>query len=69
MCKELTAFCVLCLGITADIVWFQVTRSFGFIFLLQTALGLFLAIFIILTGRKYLTRLLSSRRKLSLALI
>jgi len=67
MCKELTILAIFLLGLLADYLWFQITKTFDSIFFLQIGLALFLLIFIILVGKKYLARRFSLRRKFSLA--
>lgn len=63
MCKELTVIWVFLLGLLADLLWFRITQTFGSILLLQIGLALFLIIFIVLVGKKFLTRRFSLRPK------
>lgn len=56
MCKELTVVTIFLLGLLADILWFEITPDFGFIFFLQIGLAIFLLTFIILAGKKYLIK-------------
>lgn len=46
MCKELTILAIFLLGLLADYLWFQITKTFDSIFFLQIGLALFLLIFI-----------------------
>jgi len=65
MRKEITMLCIFSLGILADFLWFQTTRDFGFVFLLQTGLALLLLGLIVLVGRRYLAKRSFSRPKFS----
>lgn len=67
MYKELTVISIFLLGLIADCVWFQITDGFGFIFLLQIGLALFLLTFIVVIGKKYLTRRFYLSPRFSLA--
>lgn len=69
MCKELTVFAIFCLGLLADFLWFRITQTFDFILLLQIGLAVFLLTFIVIVGKRFLTRHFSLRRKFSLVSI
>ncbi len=65
MCKELTVMAIFCLGLVADALWVRLTQTFDYILLMQVGIAIFLLTFIVLVGKKYLTRHFYLRPKFS----